>query len=145
MQKKTRVKTDERGAPVKVIDIKIEYEEELEMFDRRKYKSDYDKYQQRLQAVRDMEAESGQGGGGAYAMTRRDQRAFDYDNSIGRAKQDSEGNYLRADGKKATSSSELRGIQPLRKNERGQFVGEDNQPVSDGDSLALASDYPYPG
>lgn len=144
-QKKMKDKVDKSGRKIQAFDLVAVYEEEVKMFDRKKFKKDSERYHQRLKAARDNESANGAIGGGAYAMTRRDQRAFDVENKIGRANKDADGNYLRADGKKAANATDLQGIQALRRNDKGQYVDSNDRVISDGDSLALASDYPYPG
>lgn len=78
-------------------------------------------------------------------MTRRDQRTFDLENKVSRAKKDKEGNFLKDDGKTyAANTTDLKDVNPGRKNNKGQYLDADNNPIKDGDSSALASDYPYP-
>ena len=77
-------------------------------------------------------------------MTRRDQRAFDVQNNVGRARKDANGNFLMDDGRTAINTNELKGLKPGRRNDKGLFLDADNKPIADGESSALASDYPYP-
>ena len=46
-----KIKKDAANESIKAFDIAIEYKEELQMFDRKKFKNDYDKYRERLKAV----------------------------------------------------------------------------------------------
>lgn len=50
-----KYRLDAANEKIKAFDIAVEYQEELQMFDRKKFKNDYDKYRERLKAVQ-MEA-----------------------------------------------------------------------------------------